>query len=153
MKKTASFLFAVAIMIATPFVLYSCSENDEEGHTSNNQTGTPETIVPDLNKENIPFVGEWSGWGPYRASGTSASKYGLVKGIWKFSAVAEGRSPERHGAKRSTILRPLTSARNYATLSRPKKVNSEFIQAKHTPQRQKSILTNEHPPFGARKKR
>lgn len=84
MKKTASFLFAVAIMIATPFVLYSCSENDEEGHTSNNQTGTPETIVPDLNKENIPFVGEWSGWGPYRASGTSASKYGLVKGIWKF---------------------------------------------------------------------
>ena len=35
----------------------------------------------------------------------------------------------------------------------PEKANSEFIQAKHTPQRQKPTLTNEHPPFGARKKR
>ena len=34
------------------------------------------------------------------------------KGIWKFSAIAEGKSPERHGARRSTILRLFTFARN-----------------------------------------
>ena len=37
-----------------------------------------------------------------------------------FSAGAEEQSSERHGAKRCTILRPLTSARNYANL-RPRK--------------------------------
>ena len=50
-----------------------------------------------------------------------------------FSAVAEGRSPERHGAKRSTILRPLTPARNYATIAdRKSKFGSVFLIEKFT---------------------
>lgn len=72
------------MMMAAPLVLCSCSEDNDENPAGGGQTGTSEVVAPDLDEENLPFVGEWSGWGPYHASGTPSSSYGVVKGTWIF---------------------------------------------------------------------
>lgn len=51
--------------------------DDESGSTYN---GT----MPTMSGEALKFVGKWYGFGPYVASGTSTSRYGLVNGEWEF---------------------------------------------------------------------
>ena len=89
MKRTVLFGLFVALCFSVSFMLWSCSNEDEDaevtGDVSGGGGGQGSSFDPNLDDATAFFVGEWSGKGPYVASGTSSSKYGMVNGVWRFN--------------------------------------------------------------------
>lgn len=70
------------------FLNISCNKDSEESPSlpSGSNSSTPITIDPNIDKESLKFVGIWDGQGPYHASNTPTSSYGLVNGKWIFNS-------------------------------------------------------------------
>ena len=78
--KNLKYFYSLLLIVA----LCACSKENvkTEGEVDNNNS--PTVISPSLDEETLRFVGIWTGIGPYVASGTSSSKFGLIDGTWEF---------------------------------------------------------------------